>query len=447
MRKSLLLLAALASVLLPAAAARAGEAGPVERLKADNAEVELAACRELVAGGNKYVKEIEAAYKALPEDQRKFRERYRDAVARIRTAQVQAWALKTAPGLKDRFPWDGLVRYLTWTSRLATPTDARRAFCLITRSAEGWAEEEGVKILGECMRHESAAVRLAAVQALDRREWKAGAIELLVAALKDADELVRVEAGGYLVARGDQRGLAAVLAGALSENEKVRETCQPTVDSLILTDEKGQRPRFKHSAEEIDVLVSLLALKPWNTRGTIIRLLGMIGDRRASEPLLKQLAVEDNPKNRRRIFTSLAQLRCRAAAAEVPKYFGAKLSATKKNYNWPVAAAWGDLGDPDQVPKMIELLGSEDRLIPLYAAFALGWAFGGPEAMGEVPLRGRPDVVLVPAAGGKFEKKAFGDAPPAAQLKTEWAAFWKANQAGYSWSEEKNALRAAPKPE
>ncbi|MHC4917605.1 MAG: HEAT repeat domain-containing protein [Planctomycetota bacterium] len=444
MRKCLLLLV---SVLLLPGAARAGEASAVERLKADNAEVELAACRELIAGGEKYVKEIEAAYKALPEDQRKFRERYRDAVARIRTEQVKSWALKSAPGLKDSFPWDGLIRYLTWTSRLATPTDARRAFCLITRSAEGWDEKEATGILAECLKHESAAVRLAAVQALDREEWKAGAVDLLAGALKDADELVRVEAGGYLVARADQRGLAAVLAGALSENEKVRDACQPTVDSLILTDEKGQRPRFKHSEEEVDVLVSLLALKPWNTRGTVIRLLGMVGDRRASARLLKQLPLEDNPKNRRRIFTSLAQLRCRAAAAEVPKYFGGKLSASKKNYNWPVAADWAELGDPDQVPKMIELLGSEDRLIPLYAAFALGWAFGGPEQMGEVPLRGRPDVVLVPAPGGGFEKKPFAEAPAAAELKAKWKAFWATNKSKYSWSDEKSGLRPAPKPE
>jgi HEAT repeat protein len=444
---------AIAAVLCLAAAragAGAGEPGPVERLKAESAAVELAASKELVAGGEKFIPDIQAAYAALDEKDTKFRERYRYVVARIRTAQVREWALPLAPVLKEAYRWEGLVRYLTWTSRLATRADARRAFCLVSRSTEGWSEESAVKVLGECLADKHAEVRRAAVDALDRPEWKAAARELLVAALKDEDAVVRARAAGYLVAAGDQRGLAALLRGALSPDRAVRDDALPVINELIVREETAERPRFKHSAEEVAVLARVMAAdnwKPeeWNTRGTIIRLLGMVGDASAAEPLMAQTAREDNPKNLRRALTSLAQLRHRPAAALIPKRFGPKLSADKKNYNWAVAADWGDLGDPDTVPAMITLLGSEDKLIPLYAAFALGWAFAGPEAMGEVPLRGRPDVVLVPSADGKFKTTPFGQAPAATELKKAWEGFWAAARDKYRWSPQGGGLRAPAK--
>jgi len=435
-----------AGLLLAPAAARAGEKSPVERLKDDNAEVEAAAARELVAGDEKFLPEIEKAYKALKEGDRKLRERYRDVVARIRTAQIRKWALKDAPGLAKKFQWDGLVRYLTWTARLATREDARRAFCLITRSAEGWSEAEGVKLLGQCLAEESVAVRRAAVSALDRPKWKKGGVDLLVSALKDKAEIVRVEAGSCLVGRGDQRGLAAVMAGALSKDKEVREACVGTVSGLIAMEPgKPHRPRFKHTREEVAVIIRLLELEPWNTRGTVIRLLGMIGDKSAAKPLLDQLAKEGNPKNRNRLCTSLAQLGHRPAAAEIPKYFGAKLSASKKNYNWSAAAAWGEIGDPEAVPAVIALLDSEDRLLPLYAAYALSWAFAGRAVMGDPPLRGRPAVLLVPGAAGKLDQKNFADAPKGAELKKLWAGFWAGNKARYKWAPGRHALRPAAK--
>jgi len=434
-------LTAAALVFAFTATASAGEKSPAERLKADNAEVEAAAAKELVAGDEKYMKEIAAAYKALKDDQRKLRERYRDVVARIRTAQVRKWALKLAPGLEKKFKWDGLVRYLTWTTRLATTTDARRAFCLITRSAEGWDEAEGAKVLGDCLKDESLEVRRAAVSALDRNEWKKLGVDLLVSALKDKVEIVRVEAGSILVNRGDQRGLAAILAGALSAKSEVADACISTVDGLIVTDEKGQRPRFKHTAEEIKVLVSLLALKPWNSRGTVIRLLGMIGDAGAAKPLLDHLPKEDNPKNRRRIATSLCQLRHRPAAAAIAATFGKKLYATKKNYNWPVAADWGNLGDPEAVPAMIALLDGDWKHQGRYAAAALSYAFGGTEAMGEPPLRGTPGFLVVPASAEKLITKPEKEAPAPAELKKLWEAWWAKNKAGFTWSEKGGGLK------
>jgi hypothetical protein len=438
-------LTAAALVLTFTVTALAGEKSLVERLKADNAEVEAAAAKELVAGDEKYMKEIAAAFKALGDDQRKLRERYRDVVARIRTVQVRKWALKTSPDLEKKFKWDGLVRYLTWTTKLATPTDARRAFCLITRSVEGWSEEQGAKILGECLGDESVAVRRAAVSALDRPEWKKAGVELLVRALKDKAGIVRVEAGSILVSKGDQRGLAVILAGALSAEQETADACISTVNGLIVSDEKGQRPKFKHTPEEIKVLVSLLALKPWNSRGTVIRLLGMIGEKSAAKPLLAHLAKEDNPKNRRRLAVSLAQLRHRPAAAELVKLLGKKLYATKKNYNWGVAASWAEIGDPDTVPAMIELLAGDERHQARYAAYALGYAFAGPKAVGDPPLRGTPGVVAVPDAEGTFSEKREKDAPKPAELKKLWEAFWAKNKGKYKWSESKSAFRPQKK--
>jgi hypothetical protein len=437
-------------VLAFTATALAGEKSPVERLKADNAEVELAASRELVAGGETYMKEIAAAFKALKPDQRKFRERYRDVVARIRTAQIRAWVVKLAPSLERKYKWDGLVRYLTWTSQLATPTDARRAFCLITRSTEDWSEAEGVTLLSVCLGDSSVEVRCAAVDALDREDWKKGGIDLLVEALKDKAEKVRVKAGSYLVGRGDQRGLAAVLAAVRSKDAEVRRTGLDTVRGLIVVE--TQQPRFKHTPEEIGVLVDLLPVAnwrgadgadDWNSRGTVIRLLGMVGDKRAGKPLLDLLPTETHPKNRGRISISLGQLRHRPAAAALPAQLGRKFAASKKNYNWSAAASWGEIGDPESVPAVIEMLGSADKWIPKYAATALSYAFGGYELMGAPPTRGRPAYLLVPSAEGKLERKGFNDAPGGAELRKLWEAFWAKNKSKYKWSAESNTLRPA----
>jgi hypothetical protein len=348
--------------------------------------------------------------------------------------------------LAEKYKWDALVRQLTWTTKPASAEEARKAFCLVSRSAEGWAEDEAVKVLGECLADPAVEVRRAAVAALDRAEWKAGAVELLVKALADKEEIVRVEAGSLLVGRGDQRGLAAALSGAVSKDEKIRDACLPTVDGLIVSDEAAgtQRPRFKHTPEEVKVLTGLLAIEAWNTRGTVIRLLGMIGDRSASPALLELVARETQSKNRSRLFNTLALLRCRAAGAELPKQLGKNLSAEKRDYNWSAAAAWADIGDPDSVPAMIALL--EDEKLGKYAAFGLGYAFGGKDLAGEAPMRGTPGVVLVPSADGKLEKKNEGDAKPA-DLKKAWEAFWAANKDKYKWSDDANPLRPAKKVE
>ncbi len=432
MKKSLI--GALALGLL--AQAVAGEKSPVERLKADSAEVEAAAAKELVAGGEKQLKEIEAAFKALKSDQDKFRERYRDVVARIRIAKIRTSVLKLAPGLEKKFKWDGLVRYLTCTTNLPTRTDARCAFCLILRSTEDLDEAEGIRVLSEYYKDRNTAVRRAAVSALDREGWKDAATALLVKALGDKNELIRIEAGGYLVARKDQRGLAAVLTGALSKRADTRAACLDTVNSLIVTDEKGQRPQFKHTEAEVKVLISLLALEPWNTRGTVIRLLGMIGNKAAAEPLMTMLDKESHFKNRRRIVASLTMLRHRPAAARIGTVFGEKLHVTKRNYNWGAAASWGEIGDPESVPAMIALLDGDWKQQGRYAAAALSYAFCGVAKMGEPPLRGTPGQLMVPNANGRFESKPDKEAPSGAELKKSWTAFWEKNKARYKFSPE-----------
>jgi len=46
----------------------AAEKNTVEPLRAENAEVEAAAAKELVAGGEKYMKEIATTFMELPAD-------------------------------------------------------------------------------------------------------------------------------------------------------------------------------------------------------------------------------------------------------------------------------------------------------------------------------------------------------------------------------------------
>ena len=424
---------------LLAASLAAGGESPVKRLLAESAVVEAAAADEIIAAGEKYLPEIEAAYAALSEKESKFRERYRDVVARIRTEDLKKWALVEAPGLKDKFQWDGLVRYLTWVGRLPTPEDARRSFCMLCRNVDDWDEAEATGLLKACLTDGSVKVRRAAVGALDREEWIKEARELLVGVLRDEAEAVRAEAGSALLARGDQRGLSAVLAGAISEEKEVRGMCEGVVMTLIVTQEGGgQEPRFTHTEKEIDVLMELMAIEAWNPRGTVIRLLGMIEAKKAGPALLEQLAREEQPKNRRRLCISLAQLGHRPAAAEILNILGKKLLATKKNYNWAAAACWAQIGDPEMVPVVIALL--DDEKLGGYAAAALTWAFSAPEGKGDEVPAGAPGFSLVPA-GDKLERKVAAEVPGGAELKKLWEAFWAANKDKYAWSEEKHSLR------
>jgi HEAT repeat protein len=427
------------------AAASAGE-DALTRLGSASAQEQAAAIEEIVGAGDKYVPAIEAAYAKLGGDQRDLRERYRDAVARVRTAEIKKWALALAPSLEKKLAWDGLTRNLTWQPKPASADDARKVLCQVCRSAQDWPEEEAVKLLKACLADKSPAVREAAVSALDREEWKKGpAAELLLAALKDESEKVQAAAGTVLLSRGDQRGLAAVLAGALSKDAAIRDQCIQVVPGLIVTEEgKPQGPKFKHTPEEIAVLAKLLYLEDMNARGTIMRLLGMAGDKSAAPALLEALGKESVPKNRRRICTSLAQLRHRPAAAAMVELLKAreeKLRGDKQDYGWAVAASWSDVGDPDAVPAMIGLLG--DAKLGKYAASALSWAFG-PSGIGEDYTRGGgPSDVLVPAADGKLEKKSREAAPKGDELRKLWEDFWAKNKDKYKWSDDAQTLRPA----
>ena len=444
----LIMALALGAVGFALAGALAGE-GPVARLVSESAKEQAAAIEELVAAGEKFVPEIEAAYAKLKDDQRDLRERYKDVVARIRTEQVKKWAVGLSPAVEKKLDWSALIRTLTWMPKPATPEDARRTLCLVSRSAQEWPEAEAVKLLKECLADKNLAVREAAVSALDREDWKAGpAVELILAALKDESEKVRAAAGFILIGRGEQRGLAAVLAGALSKDEAVRDQCNQVIPQLILAEEgKPQRPRFKHTPEEVAALAKLLALEDMNARGTVMRVLGMIGDKAAAPALLEALAKETNAKNTRRTCTSLGMLRHKPAAAELVKIVEKGLRGDKADYGWGVAASWAEIGDPDSVPAMIALLGNDQR--GKYAAAGLSWAFGMEGGDQDYTRGGGPGDALVPAADGKFEKKSGEAVPKPEELKKLWAAFWEKNKGNYKWSEEASTLRPAPakKPE
>jgi HEAT repeat protein len=394
-------------------------------------------------GGEKYIPEIEAGYAQLKDDQRDLRERYRDAAARVRTEQVKKWAVALAPSLEKKLAWDAMTRSLTWMPKPATLEDARKVLCQVSRTADAWAEDEGVKLLKECLADKSVAVREAAISALDREAWKGPAVELLLAALKDPSEKVSAAAGFVLMGRGDQRGLAVVLTGALSKDAAVRDQCAQVIPQLILSEEgKPQRARFKHTPEEIAALGKLLTHEDFNTRGTVMRVLGMSGDKSAGPALLDALGKETAAKNLRRTCASLGWLRHRPAAAEMLKLIEKGLRGDKQDYGWGLAASWADIGDPDSVPAMIALLGNEKR--GPYAAAALSWAFGMEGADQDYTRGGGPGEVFVPTADGKFEKKSGAAVPKPDELKKLWEAFWEKNKDKYKWSDEASTLRPAP---
>lgn len=416
----------------------------VDVLKSKDAATAKAAVAELVAGGEKNLEAVEALFAGLKGTQnRHWRDRCREVVARIRTDQVKAWAVGLCPGLEKVCDWDGLAHFLAGRSRLTSLGDARAAFCLVTRNIE-MSQPDAAKVLGPCSRDDSPQVRRAAVESLDREDWKSGpCYGLLTVMLKDKGDLVRVDAASRLVRRGDRKGLPAIFSGAHSDKRDVTNICFPIIDSLIVTGPDGDHPRFTHTPEDVKALIGLLKVEDWMPRGTAIRLLGMLDPPEATEPLFKQLAVEEHPKNRRRIADVLGARRYRPAAARLVTLFGTGLHRSRSNYNWAVAADWGDIGDPESVPVVIEKLTSPDKHIASAAAAALSYAFAGREVMGEPDMRFAPKSLVVPTADGKLVKVAVADAPKGQALQALWQAYWNRRKAECRWSEDKHALRVA----
>jgi len=444
--------AMLGALSLQGAAALAAEDALVQ-LSSTSARQQAAAIEELVAAGEKYIPEIEAAYAQSADDQRELRDRYREVVSRIRAEQVKKWALQTAPSLEKKLAWDLLQRNAAWMPKPATLADARRSLCRVSRLVQGWEEPEGVKLLKLCLEDQDAGVREAAVWALDRDGWNGPAIELLASALKDDVEKVRVSASVALIGHSDPRGLPAMLAGGLSKDPTVQELCTHALSNLIVSEDgQPQRLRFKHPPDDVVALIKLLTLEDVESRGTVVRLLGMIGDKSAGPALLAALGKESIAKNRRRIATSLAQLRHRPAAAalvELLKASEGKLRSGeegKNNYAWGVASAWAQLGDPDSVPDMIALLG--DPTQARYAASALSWAFGLAGTDQDYTRGDGPGEVLVPvlSSEGRLDRQLAAKAPKGEERQKLWEGFWAANKSKYKWSEEGSTLRYVIRP-
>jgi hypothetical protein len=229
--------------------------------------------------------------------------------------------------------------------------------------------------------------------------------------------------------------------------------CAQTLPCLIAAEDgQPQRLRFRPAAGEVAALVKLLALEDVEARGTVGRLLGMIGDRSAGPALLAALGREPIAKNRRRMAGSLAQLRHRPASAaliELLKASESKLRSGdegKFNHAWGVAAAWAQLGDPDSVPDMIALLG-DPKQAP-YAASALSWAFGLAGADQDYTRGDAPGEVLVPALSseGRLDRRLAAKAPKPEELQKLWEGFWAANKGKYQWSDEGSTLRCVIRP-
>jgi len=420
--------------------------GPADGLKSTDAAKAKAAVEALVAGGEKSVASVEALFAGLTGgENREARDRCREVIARIRTAQTKAWAVERRPGLEKTCDWDGLAHFLAGRSRLASADDARAVLCLMTRNID-LTQADAATVLGPCSTDASVQVRRAAIESLDRKAWKSGpCYDLLAAMLKDKNDLVRVDAASRLVARGDRAGLPVIFRGAHSDDRAVAAVCFEMIDTLIERGPDGDRPRFKHTPEDVKALIGLLGVKDWMPRGTAVRMLGMLDAPSATAPLFRQLAAETHPKNRRRIADVLAARRYRPAAPVLESLFGKPLHRKRSNYNWAVAADWGDIGDPGRVAGMIEKLTSPDRHVVSAARVALSYAFAGREVMGEPDMRRAPGSLVVPNKDGALVKVAAAKAPTGKALQALWRAYWDGRKDKCRWSYAKQTLHAPVK--
>jgi len=366
--------------------------------------------------------------------------------AELRVADLRAEAAKLSPRVKHRLDWDGLVLKVAAraSGALANREDAQAELAVTApREVRDWREREVDALLGKYLASGGEGLRLAVVWGLwDGRCGKAGE-ELLLQALKDESQLVRVTAAYVLLDRKNTAGLAHVFQGALSKDSNVYKMAETAILKKVLG--------AGHSIgkAEVEALGEILRqtrgadrasrTSYWYLRRAVFLMLPLSTDRAGAESaLLAELRAGEQltGNNLNRVIRGLGVVR---SVKAIPDLVG--FLKRGRNPGWRgghgdraesfAATALANIAAPESVAPIIELLDSETAGTAAQSLRALTLMFdpGAPA-----------DRRLVPRAG-RLEQVRIARLPRPTAIRGAWEEFWKASGAKYERDPDGPPLR------
>jgi len=392
------------------------------------------AVEALVRVGPKAVGELAVAY-GRPKANRDL---IRLAVARIRANEVWTEAVTLSPALDKPWLKRALVLALTRRNELPTVEDARVNLLHLTRVVAAWPATEVEAVATRSLADKSPRVRLAALWAINRDDVTDVTVTLAKATLADKNESVRLLAAVLLFDRGHGDGLAVILDGPLSENQWVLDLSRPAATEEVVREGGPKYLKYPVGKREMDLAVKLLNHEYNNMRWVGAGILMLSGQPGADQALADRLPDETISFVRRRIILGLKTMRGRAGVPPLLADVASGPGSRKKGTGWSAAEALADIGDPDSIRGLIDLL-DQPKSRDL-ALFALSRAFDGAVTTGT-------EYRLIPDAETGLARVSIRVLPPPADRKTAWQAWWKAHQGDYKWDPKAHPLRPASEPD
>jgi HEAT repeat protein/sugar lactone lactonase YvrE len=383
--------------------------------------------------------------------------------AEIRVRELREEALRVSPALAGGVDWRRLESEVLKKSvrALANADDARSALAVAAaREVKNWPEPEARALLTGYMKSPNPKLRVSVVWGLAGGKLGELGREILREALKDEDQLVRVSAAYVLLDRDDPTGLDQIFGGALVKNQDVHKLAETAIVKKVLVwkdsspmarkldTSKALVPAYQMDAEAVKALGGLLAksgekdkrgrTRHWYLRRASLFLLGLSGSKEAIPPLLKALRLPERQRNLNRTIGGLGLLRSREAVPDILKYLArghcrewGTLAYNGDKAHAYAARALAQIGDPESVKPIIELLDSPKKEVRPLARRALSDMF-----VAGVPI----DRCAIPRKG-KLVQVRVDELPEAGELKAAWQAFWKVNADKYEWNPKASQLR------
>ena len=172
-------------------------------------------------------------------------------------------------------------------------------------------------------------------------------VEIQIDLLKDKDWFRRKDAAITLGEMGDERAIAPLIAALRDQEWNVREASE---DSLAQIGSPSVEPLIK-------------ALREYQIRPYVIRVLGKIKDERVLDPLMVQLRNEE--------FKDAATLALVEVGLPAVERLMAVLNDKDKNVRKHAVLALGEIGIPEVVPALIDATRDEDWNVRMAAIAGL----------------------------------------------------------------------------
>lgn len=260
-----------------------------------------------------------------------------------RNPPMQIRAIKALGGLEDHRAV-GVLKMMVDQASDEVQDAAVQALIQIGTSA--WGRCGALRVLSQigdkkiakkllpCIIDDSDNVRLEAIRAIPMIAPKMAVEPLIKAGREDRDAYIRCEAIKQLRAIGvvnpkvlefclsaisdqsrDVRSQAVRLLGIIQDESAIQPLMEALADRHWSVRESAENALFNYGGKVVDQLIDVLYHRSWTIRFRAVRLLGEIGDPRAMpalEKMLKKQTEKDKVKDA--VYTALNKLKAKAAA-------------------------------------------------------------------------------------------------------------------------------------